>query len=512
MIQQAEVENQLELRKLKSEIDTQIPLFIKMCIMELGLDEIEESEQADILRLLSAPKFESRQQFLIVIPEFLIKHLLKIRRIALLNSPEINYSNPTNLKSLIYGSLLPYEDPIFQKHLILQNIVKNTNLKIMELLETKKKAINVIKKREIQLLNHQIEASITKQTSKFTQKQNCPQCLCKFRGFKANEELIKTTQILRCKGCKEYYHSCCIQKQKQDKQTNLMCPVCQLQFVSPLEKVVSVLHEPEIINLVDENKEKTLLFECPYSESEYQIQMRCLQIGNIDTLNWPESGEIYLNNQKIIQFDQKICQKSGESYIVTQSVKFGATNKITILYQQSIFKQLMQLNINQKQQTQNQNFYIFAVYSVKVFSPKDLLFDLQKDESISIHESKNQIASFINQIGQNTLKVSLLDIQTLNLMKQPGKGVRCTHIQCFDIEIFIKLNEIENKWICPICQQKCHKLVIDKFQKAIIENIVNEQLKKTEIEFDREGKVTEEIIGYLNQKSSNLDDEMQIEL
>lgn len=48
-----------------------------------------------------------------------------------------------------------------------------------------------------------------------------------------------------------------------------MCPVCQLLFASPLEKVVSVLHEPEIINLVDENKEKTLLFECPYSESEY---------------------------------------------------------------------------------------------------------------------------------------------------------------------------------------------------------------------------------------------------
>lgn len=45
---------------MKSEIDTQIPLYIKMCIMELGLDEIEEGEQADILRLLSAPKFESR--------------------------------------------------------------------------------------------------------------------------------------------------------------------------------------------------------------------------------------------------------------------------------------------------------------------------------------------------------------------------------------------------------------------------------------------------------------------
>lgn len=44
MVQQAEVENQLELRKLKSEIDTQIPLYIKMGIMDLGLDEIDEDE------------------------------------------------------------------------------------------------------------------------------------------------------------------------------------------------------------------------------------------------------------------------------------------------------------------------------------------------------------------------------------------------------------------------------------------------------------------------------------
>ncbi|CAK86818.1 unnamed protein product (macronuclear) [Paramecium tetraurelia] len=482
-----------------------------MCIMDFGLDEIEESEQADILRLLSAPKFESRQQFLIVIPEYLIKHLLKIRQIALLNSPEINYSNPTNLKSLIYGSLLPYEDPIFYKHQILQNIVKNTNLKIMELLDSKKKAINVIKKREIQILNHQIETSIKKQTTKFTQKKNCPQCLCKIRGFKANEEQIKTAQTLRCKGCKEYYHSCCIQKQQQDKQINFMCPACQLSFASPLEKVISVLHEPEIINLVDENKEKTLLFECPNSESNYQIQMRCLQIGNVDKLTWPESGEIYLNNLKVIQFDSKMGQKSGESYIVTQSVKFGSTNKITILYQQSIFKQLMSLNISQKQQTETQNYYLFAVYSVKVFSPRDWLYDLQKDQSVSIQESSNRISTFINQIGETTLKVSLLDIQTLNLMKIPGRGFRCTHIQCFDLEIFVKLNQIENKWICPICQQKCHKLVIDQFQKAIIENIVEQQLKKTEIEFDRDGKLTEQLIEY-NQKSSNLDDEMQIEL
>ncbi|CAD8089976.1 unnamed protein product [Paramecium sonneborni] len=512
MFQQAEVENQLALRKLKSEIDTQIPLYIKMCIMELGLDEIEESEKIDILRLLSAPKFQSRQQFLIVIPEYLIKHLLKIRQIALLNSPDINYSNPINLKSLIYGSLLPYEDLILQKHPILQNIVKNTNFKIMELLETKKKTINVIKKREIQLLNHQIEVSIKKSAKKFEQKKNCPKCLCKYRGFKYNEELIQTSHILKCKRCKEYYHSCCIQKQFQDKKTYFLCHFCLLQFISPMEKVISILHEPEIINLEDENKEKTLQFECPTLEQQYQIQMRCLKIGEVDKLVWPESGEIYFNNQKVIQFDQKMCKKSGESYIVNQSIKFGMTNKVTILYQQSIFKQLMQLNISQKQQPLNQNQYIIVIYSVKVFNYREFLLELQNDESLSINESQNKIISYINQKGLQTLKISIIDIQSSKIIKLPGKGSICNHIQCFDLEIFVQQNQIENKWICPICQQKCFKLIIDQFQKSIIEKIIQKQLKITEIEFNREGQITEELFDNLNEKITNIEDEMQIEL
>lgn len=61
----------------------------------------------------------------------------------------------------------------------------------------------------------------------------------------------------------------------------------------------------------------------------------------------------------------------------------------------------------------------------------------------------------------------------------PGRSKSCSHIQCFDIITYLKLNEGRAKWLCPICKKRA--TVEDLF----IDNFVVEILHSTPKEVDR---------------------------
>lgn len=48
-------------------------------------------------------------------------------------------------------------------------------------------------------------------------------------------------------------------------------------------------------------------------------------------------------------------------------------------------------------------------------------------------------------------------------IRSPGRSLSCTHIQCFDLQFFIQMNEKKPTWLCPVCDKKIpfDTLVID---------------------------------------------------
>ncbi|KAH0792975.1 MIZ zinc finger family protein [Histomonas meleagridis] len=59
--------------------------------------------------------------------------------------------------------------------------------------------------------------------------------------------------------------------------------------------------------------------------------------------------------------------------------------------------------------------------------------------------------SFPPQINDNS-EVSTIDQATHVPIICPGRGIHCTHSQCFDIPEFLIMQNPENpNWICPIC-------------------------------------------------------------
>ncbi|XP_077499857.1 E3 SUMO-protein ligase PIAS2-like [Amblyomma americanum] len=54
------------------------------------------------------------------------------------------------------------------------------------------------------------------------------------------------------------------------------------------------------------------------------------------------------------------------------------------------------------------------------------------------------------------LEVSLLCPLTKTKMRVPGRGVRCHHVQCFDVFAYLDLNEttLQPSWMCPVCGEQ----------------------------------------------------------
>lgn len=55
-------------------------------------------------------------------------------------------------------------------------------------------------------------------------------------------------------------------------------------------------------------------------------------------------------------------------------------------------------------------------------------------------------------------------------MKIPAKSINCDHIKCFDASTFIKLNELNSTWLCPICHVSClyNEIKIENYFLVIV--------------------------------------------
>ena len=58
-------------------------------------------------------------------------------------------------------------------------------------------------------------------------------------------------------------------------------------------------------------------------------------------------------------------------------------------------------------------------------------------------------------------------------MNMPGRSTGCKHVQCFDLESYLMMNEKKPTWNCPVCDRKApfEELVIDLLNQEIIKEI-----------------------------------------
>jgi len=134
-------------------------------------------------------------------------------------------------------------------------------------------------------------------------------------------------------------------------------------------------------------------------------------------------------------------------------------------------------------------YYALCIRIVRPQTVDDLLIKLNKRGIRPADEAKAEIKKMLAQdadadVSTLCLKVSLLCPLGKMRMITPARASTCTHLQCFDINLFLRMNENKPTWMCPVCDKPAEfrDLQIDGYFTSILQKCTED-----EIEFNEDG-------------------------
>ncbi len=138
--------------------------------------------------------------------------------------------------------------------------------------------------------------------------------------------------------------------------------------------------------------------------------------------------------------------------------------------------------------------FCVGVYVFKKVSVASLIENLKKNHindpemTRKMVREKLQISDSDFAIETDTLKVSLQCPLMKTRMQLPGRSFKCKHVQCFEIESYLMMNEKKPTWNCPVCDQNApyDDLIIDGLNQEILTKCTDAD----EIEFASDGTWT----------------------
>ncbi|KAL3998433.1 PINIT domain family protein [Acanthocheilonema viteae] len=136
--------------------------------------------------------------------------------------------------------------------------------------------------------------------------------------------------------------------------------------------------------------------------------------------------------------------------------------------------------------------WAIGIYVVKRLTSDILLQRLldnlatRRDAEETKRVIRNRLSSDDDAIQMETLRMSLLCPLGRTRMLIPVKAYDCTHLQCFDLSNFLKMNEKRPTWKCAVCNNGApyKKLIIDGYFERVLKDTT---LNITEVELFNDG-------------------------
>lgn len=117
-----------------------------------------------------------------------------------------------------------------------------------------------------------------------------------------------------------------------------------------------------------------------------------------------------------------------------------------------------------------------SVYMVENLTYKDLLATLtakgQRHPDYTKALIKEKLADQDQEIATTSCKVTLACPLGKMRMVTPLRASTCDHLQCFDAQLYLAMNEKKPKWTCPVCNKPAlmENLLIDGFFTELIDS------------------------------------------
>jgi len=108
-------------------------------------------------------------------------------------------------------------------------------------------------------------------------------------------------------------------------------------------------------------------------------------------------------------------------------------------------------------------------------------FKIPREDTLAIIRDKLDPDS---DVAMTSIRVSLLCPVGCLRMTTPSRTKKCNHLQCFDANLYLKMNEKKPTWQCPVCHRDAYfnDLIVDEYFIEICQ-----QSKSDEIDFQEDG-------------------------
>nr|APR64330.1 E3 SUMO-protein ligase SIZ1-like isoform X2 [Populus tomentosa] len=282
------------------------------------------------------------------------------------------------------------------------------------------------------------------------------------------------------------------------------CEICRLSRADPFW--VTVAHPLYPVKLVATNvpadgSKPVLVVEKPFqltradkdllAKQEYDVQAWCMLLNDKVPfrMQWPQDTDLQVNGLAVRAINRPGSQLLGangrdDGPIVTPFVKDGI-NKISL---SGCDARIFCLGVRiVKRRT---------VQQILNLIPKDSEGERFEDALARVCRCVGGGTATDNADSDSDLEV-VADSFGVNLrcpmsgtrMKVAGRFKPCAHLGCFDLEVFVELNQRSRKWQCPICLKNysLENIIIDPYFNRITSKMTHCSEDITEIEVKPDG-------------------------
>lgn len=157
-------------------------------------------------------------------------------------------------------------------------------------------------------------------------------------------------------------------------------------------------------------------------------------------IEYPSRFEVRINDHKL---DASLGR--GRKNDITSNKPFDLTGYLSPTGQNTVVLSFIDDN----------NFIMYA--SLVRFKSVETVMAENTFDHITEEEELNNVRKYFqneDEISISNIKISLVDTVTLARIKTAVKSKKCEHFQCFDLTMFLQLQQQSYYWACPVCSVK----------------------------------------------------------
>ncbi|XP_012461744.1 E3 SUMO-protein ligase SIZ1 [Gossypium raimondii] len=323
---------------------------------------------------------------------------------------------------------------------------------------------------------------------------------------------LESDNIIRCEDptCQVWQHIGCVIIPEKPTEGNpalpdfFCCELCRLKRADPFWLTIANPLYPVKLAIANiptdgtnpmQSVEKTFQLTRADKEllakQEYDVQAWCMLLNDKVPfrMQWPQYADLQVNGVPVRAINRPGSQLLGtngrdDGPIITPCTKDGI-NKITLTGCDA-------------------RFFCFGVRIVKRRTVQQILNMIPKEnDGECFEDALSRVRRCVgggtatdNGDSDSDLEV-VADFFGVNLrcpmsgsrMKVAGRFKPCVHMGCFDLEVFVELNQRSRKWQCPICLKNysLEHVIIDPYFNRITSKMRNCGEDITEIEVKPDG-------------------------